>query len=382
MKRVSKTCQGISLLRNSMARGKGNKARQRARFSAKRDEQRQASHGAANNQANARDQVQAPPANMISDDESEASLQGGHIDLAVDRGMLTFNQSTINAHDEGDQDVTLLDFSPAKTEEACNPLFGEFSTIEGRGINIFKVQPEPRRLTTQNAETDPGIQRGLGDILAENPDSRLSGLDVETLAFAGRVVRQLGLEAAYDFLQNCIPGQEQPRLWDLICGQDKEKPNAGYSIAVPEGTMDLKNGVRSISQLLGNCIDILSQDNPVTDQKTLKLCLGRAVTLCDALGDEARKKSLAKAAYELDWLIVGLDCKTIELYRVANRQLDKVNMSCPIAAEEDGESAEGVCATRRFEERNMLQSMQRSHEVVKERFRIRFIETLRSLLAF
>ncbi|KAG8168189.1 hypothetical protein KVR01_003878 [Diaporthe batatas] len=364
-----------------MAKRKGKKARERARLWATRNQQRQAGHDAPNNQNDSRDQIQAPHANMTPDDASEASLRGGLLELAVDRGKFTFNPSTINAHDEGDQDVTLLDISPAKTGDAYNPLFGEVSTVEAHGINIFKVQTEPLRLSTENAETDPDTQRSLEDVFTENPGSRLSGLDAETLAFAGQVVRQVVLEATYDFLQRCIPRGEQHKVWDSIRGQDDGKPDAKYSIAIPEGTMDLKNGVRSVSQLLGNCIDILSQNNQVTDQKTLKLYLGRAVTLCDALSNEEKKQALAKAADELDWLILGLDCKTMELYRVANRQLDKVNMSCPIAAEQNGENAEGVHVVRRCEERNMLQSMQRSHGEVKEKFRIRFIEALQSLLA-
>lgn len=352
-----------------------------ARLRAKQNKQRHVSQDKPNNRDNARDQGQAPRANTIPDDESEASLRGGHMDLAVDRRTLTFNPSTINAHDEGDQDTTLLDISPAKTEEAYNPLFSEVSTVEARGMNIFKVQPEPLRLTTENTEMDPDTQRSLQDVFLDNPDSKLSSLDEETLAFAGRAVRQVIMEATYSFLQRCIPRREQQQIWNSICGQEKGEPDAKCSIAIPEGTMDLKNGVRSTSHLLGNCIDILSQNKPVTDQKTLKLCLGRGVTLCDALGDEGRKQALAKAAYELNWLIVGLDCKNMELYRVANQQLGKVNMSCTVAAEENGESGVGVRVKRRREERKILQSMQRKHEGFREPFRIRFIETLQSLLA-
>ncbi|POS77976.1 hypothetical protein DHEL01_v203625 [Diaporthe helianthi] len=364
-----------------MAKGKGRKARQRSRLWAQRNKKRQAGHDTASKQDNARDQAQAPRAN-ISDQGPEASLRGGQIDLAVDRGTLTFNPSTINAHDEGDQDVTLLDVSPAKTEEAYNPLFDEVSTVEGRGISIFEVQAKPVRLTTENTETDLDTQRSLEDVFADNPDSRLSSFDGETLAFAGRAVRQVVLEATYDFLQRCIPQGERQELWDSICGQGKGNPDAKYSIPVPEGTVDLRNGVRSLSDLLGNCIDILSQDKdkPVTDQKTLKLCLGGATTLCDALGDEARKQALAEAAHELNWLIVGLDCKTVELYREANRQLDKVNMSCLVGAEESGESGKAVRVKRQREERNILQSMQRKYEGFREPFRIRFIETLQRLL--
>lgn len=277
--------------------------------------------------------------------------------------------------------MTLLDVSPAKTEETHNPSFGEVSTIESRGVNIFKFQTAPGRLSIEETETIANVQRSLEDVFADNPNTRLSNLDSETLAFAGRAVRQVVLEAAYSFCQKCIPKGEQQTLWDQVCGRGKVETTTTLTIPISDRTMDLKNGVRSASDLIGNCIGILSQDAPVTDQKTLRLSLGRALTLCDAVGDGERKQALEKAAYELNWLMLGLDCKTMELYRVANRQIDKVNMSYPVTAEESAASGVAVRVERRVEERNILQSMQRAHEGFKEPFRVRFIETLQSLLA-
>lgn len=277
--------------------------------------------------------------------------------------------------------MTLFDVSPAKTEETHNPLFGEVSTIESRGMNIFKFRPVPDRLSIEETETDANVQRSLEDVFADNPNTRLSNLDSETLAFAGRAVRQVVLEAAYSFCQKCIPKGKQQTLWDQACGRRKVETTTTLTIAISDGTMDLKNGVRSASDLIGNCIGILSQDAPVTDQKTLRLSLGRAVTLCDAVGDGERKQALEKAAYELNWLILGLDCKTMELYRIANRKIDRVNTSYPVNAEEGAASGVAVRVKRRVEERNLLQSMRRAHEGFKEQFRVRFIETLQSLLA-
>lgn len=276
--------------------------------------------------------------------------------------------------------MTLLDVSPAKTE-SHNPLFGEASTIERRGIDIFKLKPATGHLSIEETETDATTQRSLEDILADNPNTRLSNLDRETLAFAGRAVWQVILEATYDFCQKCIPVREQQRLWDQVCGRGKVETITTFIIPISDGTMDLKNGVRSASDLIGSCIGVLSQDAPVTDQKTLRLSLGRAVTLCDAVGDEGRKQALEKAAYELNWLILGLDCKTMELYRVANREINRVNMTYPITAEESAASGLAMRVKRRVEERNILQSMQRAHEGFKAPFRVRFIETLQSLLA-
>lgn len=326
-----------------MARNKGKKkgkSKKRAAKNAKGNNQIQASHAIASSQRIARDEEQSHPYAMTPDEEPVATLRGGYASLPIDHGALTFNPSTINAHDEGDQDVTLLDISPAKSGEAHNPLLDEVSMVESRGIDIFRVAPARGQLTTGGKEY---AQRSLEDIIADNPDTKLCNLDGKALAFAGRTVKQVVLEAAYGFLQKCVPESEQQRLWDQICGRGKAAPTTQFSISIPDGIMDLKNGVRSTSDLIGSCISVLSQNAPVTNQKTLKVSLCQAVTLCDAVGDEKRRQALEKAAYELNWLMLGVDCKTMELYRGANQKLDRINLDYPVVTKADGMSAVGVC---------------------------------------
>ncbi|KAI7788343.1 hypothetical protein LA080_010676 [Diaporthe eres] len=367
-----------------MTRNRGKKkakSKKKAPKRAKSNKQRQASHPVASSQHIAHDEQQTCHTAMAPDEKPEASLRGGDASLAVNHLKHVFNPSTNNAHDEGDEDVTLLDISPGKSGgEERNPLFDEVSPVENRGIDIFKVAAAPEHLKVEDATTDAKDQRSLGAVIADNPDTKLSNLEGQTLAFAGRAVRQVVLEAAYGFLQSCIPEADQQKVWDQISGQREAGSPTKYSITVQDGAMDLKNGVRSTSDLIGNCIGILSQNAPVTDQKTLKLSLGRAVTLCDAVGDEKRRQALEKAAYALNWLMLGLDCKTMELYRGANRQLDRINLDYPVVTEPGGVSGAGVCDERKAEERNILQSMKRAHEGFKESFRVRFIETLQSLL--
>lgn len=276
--------------------------------------------------------------------------------------------------------MTLLDISPAKPGEELNPSFNEGSPFESRGMDIFKVGFMRDRPKVKENKPGANGQRSLEDIIADNPDARLSGFDEQTLTFAGSTVRQVVLEGTYGFFQKCVPESEQKGLWDQICGRAKEETTTKYSISVPDGIMDLKNGVRSTSHLIGNCIGVLSQNAPVTDQKTLRLSLSRAVTLCDALGDEKRKQALEKAAYELNWVMLGLDCKTMELFRNANQQLDQINLDYHVLTETGRASGAGICDERRVEEQSILQSMKWSHEGFKEPFRVRFIKTLQTLL--
>ncbi|KAG6366281.1 hypothetical protein INS49_000457 [Diaporthe citri] len=367
-----------------MTRNRGKrkaKSKKKAAKKAKSNNMRQSSHPVAGSQRIARDEQQTLHSAMAPDEKPGASPRGGDASLTVDRRKLTFNPSVINAHDEGDPDVTLLDVSPAKPGEERNPLFDEVSPVESRGIDIFKSAPARGHLIIEEKESVANSQRSLEDVIADNPDARLSNLDGQTLAFAGHAVRQVVVEATYGFLQSCIPESEQQRVWDQMSGQGKAGSPTKSSITIPDGIMDLKNGVRSTSDLIGNCIGVLSKNFQVTDQKTLKLSLSQAVTLCDAVGDEKRRQALEKAGYELNWLMLGLDCKTMELYRGANRQLDRINLDHPVDTKPGGVSSAGVYDERKVEERNVLQSIKLAHDGFKESFRVRFIETLQSLLA-
>lgn len=369
-----------------MARNKGkkktkSKSRKKAAQKAKISNQSQTSHIVASNQNTARDGERNRHAAMTSDENPEATLRGCAASLRADNGMLAFNPSAINAHDEGDQDVTLVDLSPAKAEEERSPLFDDVPTVKSRGMDIFKVTPAREHLTVAGTQSEAKDQRSLEHIITDNPDTRFSNLDGQTLAFAGHAVGQVVLEATYDFVQRCIPEAEQQGLWDQLCGRGDEGTTTSYSLSLRDGILDPKNGVRSTSDLIGNCIDVLSQNAAVIDQKTLRLSLSRAVTLCDAVGDEKRKTALEKAADKLEWLMLGLDCKTMGLYRMVNQQLDRINLEYPAGIEVGGASGGGVCDERRLEERSVLQSMKLAHEGFKEPYRIRFIEALQSLLA-
>lgn len=366
-----------------MAKNRGKKQAKSKKKAAKRapkPHQRQASNTVTRDRDIASDQGKAPHATMIPDERPDACLRGGEAKLPVERATRLFNPSTINAHDDGDQDVTLLDLSPAKTSDEHNPLFEEVPTVESRGINIFKRAPAPDCLRVEETRLDATSQRSLEDVIADNPQTRLSTIDGQTLTFAGQAVKQVVLEATHGFFEKCIPKPQQQKLWDHALGRGKLDTTAKEFVSMLDGILDLKNGVRSTSALIGNCIDILSQDALIKDQNSLKLSLSRAVTLCDALNDEKRKKALEKAAHELDWLMLGLDCKTVELYRDANQQLNMVNVNFPVIVGEGGAPAEGLCDERRLEEGDILKSMNSTFEKHRKSFRVRFIEALQSML--
>lgn len=314
----------------------------------------------------------------------QTSLRVGRAELQTHHGGGLLNPSTFNAHDDGDLDLTMVDQSPdTAVNDTTKSLLVEDTITECTGIDIFKAASSRDARDGMQSPSGSGADaRSLADAYANHPDAKLSNIDEQTLGSAGEAVKQVALEATYDFLQKCIPASEQPKVWDHILGHAKlgEEPEVG-SIAVPDGILDLKNGTRPTSHLIGNCVNILSQDFSVVDQKSLKLAFSRGIALCDAVNDGKRKRALEVAVHSLNWLMLGLDCKTMEVYRHANQELDRINANYRDIAWQDTTSVEGISNARGLDERNLLWSMRSSFEKFKEPFRVNFVESLQRLLA-
>lgn len=312
--------------------------------------------------------------------DCQTSLGGVRAGLQTQHDRYPFNPSTVNAHDEGDPDLTMVDSSPATgATGGLHPLLDGDDVIT-TCIDIFEAATSRDARDGLCAPPTPGSDatspcRSLEDAYADYPEAKLSNLDEQTLGFAGKAVKQVVFEATYDFLQKCIPASDRQKVWDVVLGYGAGEQSAEFSsISVPHGILDLKDGTRPLSHLMGNCIYHLSQDYTVADQKGLRLAVDRGIALCDALNDEGRKKALEYAAHSLSWLVLGLDCKTMELYRSANQDLDRINAKYIDTVAQIGDA-------RDMEERELLSSIKASYEKSKEPFRVDFVKTLRRLLA-
>ncbi|ROV94366.1 hypothetical protein VPNG_09397 [Cytospora leucostoma] len=317
----------------------------------------------------------------------QTSLGGVRAELQTQHDRYCFNPSTVNAHDEGDPDLTMVDSSSATGTTGGLHLLLDSDDMTTTCVDIFKAATSRDARDGLYTPPSPGADatspcRSLEDAYVDNPDAKLSNLDEQTLGFAGKAVKQVVFEATYDFLHKCIPASDQQKVWKSVLGYGVGKQPADLSsIPVPHGILDLKNGKRPLSHLMGNCIYILSQDYTLIDQRGLRLAFNQGIVLCDALNDGGRKKALEYAAHALSWLMLGLDCKTMELYRSANQELDKINANYIDTVAQEPGSFEAVCDARGLEECEMLSSIKASYEKFKEPFRVNFIETLKRLLA-
>lgn len=243
----------------------------------------------------------------------QTNFSGGRLKPPIHHDEHVFNPSVVNAHNEGNWDVTMVDVSPARAaNDGHNPLLDvDVTTTECTGIEMFKaaasrdVRDGLSVPSSLGADANGPYRRSLEDAYVDHPDMRLTHLDEQTLRLAGKAVKQVVLEATYEFLQKCIPASDQQQLWDQILSREAGKEPEATPIAVPEGILDLKNGTRPVYHLIGNCIGVLSQDFSSADQKGVRLVFNQGITLCDALNDARRKMALECALHSLDWLMLG-----------------------------------------------------------------------------
>lgn len=216
------------------------------------------------------------------------------------------------------------------------------------------------------------------ELYEQHPDMKLSNIAEKTLALAGQFVKTIVLRATFEFLQKCIPEADREEVWGMILRSVEERDHTileAISIVVPDGILDLKGNKRSLELLMSSSISTLSSNFSTTDAKALQTVFGRAITLCDALSDMKRKHALARALHSLNWLVLGLEVKTTQVYRSINQDLDQM---APLCLNEEGVVL--MSPQRWAMERKSLESHKMMYDEFKEPFEAGFMETLQDLM--
>lgn len=306
-----------------------------------------------------------------------------------------YNASTLNDRSVGDEDLTLVDISTCSpSEDTLCPNDDD----ECHGLEIFMTASErannkrPRRRLARGETPSPCLpQRSLADLYADHPDLKLSNIDNGTMALAGHTVKQVVFEATHDFLQRSIPESERQNVWGRILRGSRDAGHAAAddktttaAVTIAPDQLHL-HAARPLSHLLSNCASIITGNFSTTDPKAVRAAFDKGVSLCDALEDKRRVGKLEKAAKAVGWLVLGLDCKTADLYQYLNQELKKMDRDLPVRwIEEHGEAKKGffqVPAERQRAERAVLQACKRSHDGHKEPFRVGFVQALQELMA-
>lgn len=297
-----------------------------------------------------------------------------------------FNPSTINDRAAGDEDLTLLDATPARAgngsgnttlvEESATsgPDYYDVDTFLAASAHDMRDHlPRQQKISVPS----PGPQRSLLELYEQYPEMRLTSISEQTLTLAGQFVKRLVCQATFEFLQKCIPEADREKLWSSILRSVKEGDESildPISIAVPDGVLDVKDNKRPLGLLISNSISTLSSNFSTTDAKALKSVFGRGITLCDALNDMKRRVALERALHSLHWLILGLECKTTQVYRSINQALDQI----PLSLNEEGVVV--VAPQRLVLERESLRNHKLTYDGFKEPFEAGFVESLRTLM--
>lgn len=300
-------------------------------------------------------------------------------------GGITFNASTLNDRDVGDEDLTLVDISTCSPSEdtLCSN-----DNEERHGLDIFLTASErAKRPRLVEATSFCLPQRNLADIYADNPDLKLSNIDNGTMELAGNTVKQIVFEATHEFLQRNIPENERQKVWDRIlrgsrdAGHEVEDDKTTTSVTIASDKLHL-HASRPLSHLISNCTSILTGNFSTTDPKAVRVVFDKGISLCDALEDKRRLDKLGKAVQAIRWLMLGLECKTADLYRRLNQELDKIDRDFPVRWIGHGEEKELLVSEERQQaERAILQACKRSYDDNKEPFRVAFVQALQGLMA-
>lgn len=339
------------------------------------------------------------------DDDSGDQIENG------DHSSRTSNQ---NKSDKGDENQTPIEATQLNDQHASKEALlvdeddghnEEEMPPPAYGVDIFYAASKRdmrdylshQQRVSSNANINTN-QRSLQDLLFDHQDICLSNLSEATLQLAGQAVKQTVLEATHEFVTRCAEGLsdfDRSKLWaQLINGSDtgpshqETITNLPMPVSFPVDPRRLP-----VPELMATCITVLRAPFNTPTPQTLKLVFARGVTLCDALGDIRRRDALQRALRELSWLILGLDAKSLQMYRSINQQLDQINIQLQSelalmpsggggqgGSGGTGRSGQSISAEQYEMESNMLQRHAWTYEDFKEPFRLDFVQTLRRLL--
>lgn len=280
-------------------------------------------------------------------------------------------------------DVSLSTATPPGSDTIVKldaPAVPQFST-ENAFSAVSKHDGRDRSRVTQAFVTISNSTRSLVELYEERADLRLSNIEENTLDLAGQAVKQVVFEATHEFVMRCIPLADQERVWAQVlanaCTTDDEHQR-GHFACTPESLVDLRDGRRSFDLLIKNCIHTLSCTFSTSNPRALRSVFNRAIVLCDALDDLYRRDALIHALNTLEWLILGLEIKTIDVYKSINQELDSIRarwQSSPHIVDRLDAAQE-----RQRSELDILKCHKLTYDKSKTPFRAGFLRTLQNLI--
>ena len=220
----------------------------------------------------------------------------------------------------------------ATTATTTTTSFGEPDPVM-RGFSApSAVSTEPQKLEF--------AERCLEDLYNEYPDKKLRGLEKEHLQPAVMVLEQVVREATLAWIQTWCPLMNWDKIYSSLVAAAaeqttskprKEDPSSTMNTTkarkkgkdnrhlVPEEAFDSSRGnMQTVMDLFQRC----AKSPPQPDQlRDLVGIVDDCMQLCRTLWDKRRTAQLAKTRQVVQWVALGLDCKKLDIYREAAREL-------------------------------------------------------------
>ncbi|CAJ2513640.1 Uu.00g017590.m01.CDS01 [Anthostomella pinea] len=173
---------------------------------------------------------------------------------------------------------------------------------------------------------DRVVRKSLEELLLENPDKQLKGIDQSTLDLAANTILQIANEATQRWLRRWCPRMPWKEVFDAIRAEGTEEHDNTNIYLVPKESLDLEGQSSVIlAQVFRQCHGVRKKGSPTQPSDVIQI-LVKCALLCGMLKDEKHKVLLQKAKEQLQWLPVDLEAQERYAYvqaLVDLKQLDK-----------------------------------------------------------
>ena len=155
---------------------------------------------------------------------------------------------------------------------------------------------------------------------------------------------------------------------------------------MPEEALDSGDGMRTVVELFHRCAVKLPSPRP-EQLPDLTRMIDDCTRLCQALRDGERAALLAEARRTVQWIAIGLDCKKLDIYRDAARDLRRNNdryQVLQVLGEDLAVTRAGAQfrTARRTAERRILDQATEAFDRHREAFTVDLLTMLDQLLKF
>jgi hypothetical protein len=253
-------------------------------------------------------------------------------------------------------------------------------TVDWKSSFLNKANRVPFDFSTWDDGTTIGptklTERHLEDLYRDHPHLKLVGIDEATLILAGQTLQLIVEEAAFDFLKRWCPVSSWPKM--ITPGEG----NTGVRITVPASGIERLIDSVSFTEILKKCQDTLATKPVVKESKDLVKIADKGIMVCMILKAGKRQVALETAKAEIQWFVVGLECKALNLYKTASEKLKRLNYDSAdrINNRMNKSLTQKERRDREAKELLILTEIRGAYEHHRADFGVKIIETLRDLM--